>query len=60
MGITANCLQVFLLSDSKVAEALAMRKVLEFMKDMSFLNLIAESNASNMVLVLNALQQYGL
>ena len=57
VGITASCLQVFSLSDSKVAEALAMRKGLEFAKDMSFLNLIAESNVSNMVLALNAHQQ---
>ncbi|KEH19367.1 hypothetical protein MTR_8g051775 [Medicago truncatula] len=39
--------------DSKVAEALAMRKGLEFATDMSFLNLIAESAASNVVLALN-------
>jgi len=48
---------VFSLPNSEVAEVLAMRKGLEFAKDMSFLNLIAESDASNMVLALNAHQQ---
>jgi len=33
-----------------------MRKSLEFAKDMSFLNLIAKSDASNVVLALNAHQ----
>ena len=39
--VCASSCQVFSLPDSKVAEALAMRKGLEFAKDMSFLNLIA-------------------
>ena len=39
--VGASCWQVCSLSDSEVAEALAMRKGLEFAKDMSFLNLIA-------------------
>jgi len=34
-----------------------MRKGLKFAKDMSFLNLIGESNAYNVVLALNAHQQ---
>jgi len=34
-----------------------MRKCLKFAKDMSCLNLIAESDASNVVLTLNAHQQ---
>ena len=34
-----------------------MQKGLEFAKDMSFLNLIAESDVSNVVLALNAHQQ---
>jgi len=34
-----------------------MRKGLKFTKDMSFMNLIAESDASNVVLALNAHQQ---
>jgi len=34
-----------------------MQKGLEFAKDMSFLNLIAESDAFNVVLALNAHQQ---
>jgi hypothetical protein len=34
-----------------------MRKGLKFAKDMCFLNLIVESDASNVVLVLNAHQQ---
>jgi hypothetical protein len=36
--------------------SLAMRKGLEFAKDMSFLNLIAESDGSNVVLALNVHQ----
>ncbi|KEH18605.1 hypothetical protein MTR_8g027132 [Medicago truncatula] len=43
--------------DSGVVEALAMRKGLKFVKDVCFLNLIAESDASNVVLALNAHQQ---
>ena len=55
--IGASSWQVFSLLDSEVAETLAMRKGLEFAKDMSFLNLIAESDASNVILVSNAHQQ---
>ncbi|MCI35158.1 hypothetical protein A2U01_0056379, partial [Trifolium medium] len=55
--VAASCWQVLPLPDSEVAEALAMRKGLEFAKDMSFLNLIAESDASNMILALNHHQQ---
>jgi len=44
--------QVFSLPDSEVAEALAMRKGLKFVKDMCFLNLI--SDASSVILALNA------
>ena len=55
--VGASSWQVSSLPDSEVAEALAMRKGLEFAKDMSFLNLIAESDASNVVLALNAHQQ---
>jgi len=44
------------LPNSEVAEALSMRKCLEFLKDMSFFNFIAESNTSKVVLVLNAHQ----
>jgi hypothetical protein len=40
--VGASCWQVFSSPDSEVAEALAMRKGLEFEKDMSSLNLIAE------------------
>ena len=47
----------FSLPYSEVAEVLAMWKGLEFAKDMSFLNLIPESDAFNVVLVLNAPQQ---
>jgi len=54
----ASCWQVFSLLDSKVAEALSMRKELKFAKDMCFLNLTAESNASNVVHALNTHQQY--
>ena len=49
--------QVFSLPDLGVVEVLAMQKGLEFTKDMSFLNLIAESDASNVVSALNADQQ---
>ena len=42
----------FSLPYSEVAEVLAMWKGLEFAKDMSFLNLIVESDASNVVLAL--------
>ena len=49
--------RVFSLPDSEVTKVLAMRKGLKFAKDMSFLNLIAKSNASNVVLALNAHQQ---
>jgi len=45
--IAASCCQAFSLLDSEVAEALTMRKGLEFAKDMSFMNLIEESNAYN-------------
>jgi len=55
--IAASCWQVFSLPDSEVAEALAMQKGLKFSKYMSFLNLIAESDASNVVFALNAYQQ---
>jgi len=55
--IGASSWQVFSLPNSEVAETLAMRKGLEFAKDMSFLNIIAESDASNVVLALNAHQQ---
>jgi ribonuclease HI len=55
--VGASCWQVFSLSDSEVAEALAMRKCLKFAKDMSFLNLIVESNASKAVSAFNAHQQ---
>jgi len=55
--VGASCWQVCSLSDSEVAETLAMRKGLEFAKDMSFLNLIAGSDTSNVVLALNAHQQ---
>ena len=55
--IGGSCCQVCSLLDSEVAEALVMRKGLEFAKDMSFMNLIAESDASNVVLALNAHQQ---
>ena len=55
--VGASSWQVSSLPDSEVVEALAMRKGLEFAKDMSFLNLIAESDASNVVLVLNVHQQ---
>ncbi|AES70221.1 hypothetical protein MTR_3g049920 [Medicago truncatula] len=45
------------MQNSEVAEDLAIRKNLEFLKDMSFVNLIAESNAYNKeFLVLNAHQ----
>jgi hypothetical protein len=57
VAVGASSWQVFSLPDSKVAEALAMRKGFEFAKDMSFLNLIAESDASNVVLASNAHQQ---
>ena len=50
--VGASSSQVFSLPDSEVAEALAIRKGLEFAKDMSFLNLIVESDASNVVLAL--------
>jgi len=56
--IGASSWQVFSLPDSEFAEALAMRKGLKFAKDMSFLNLIAESEASNVVFSLNAHQQF--
>jgi len=55
--VGASSRQVFSLPDSEVAKALAMRKGLKFAKEMSFLNLIAESDASNVVLVLNTHQQ---
>jgi len=55
--VGASSWQVFSLPDSEVVEALTMRKGLEFAKDMSFLNLIAESDVSNVVLALNAHQQ---
>jgi len=45
----ASYWQVFSLPDSEVAETLAMRKGLEFAKDMCFMNLIAESDVSNVV-----------
>jgi len=53
----ASCWQVFSSPDSEVAESLAMRKGLEFAKDMSLMDLVAESNASNVVLALNVRQQ---
>jgi len=46
-----------LLSDSEFVEALAMRKGLKFVKVVSFMNLIIESKASNVVLALSAHQQ---
>jgi len=56
--VAASCWQIFSLLDSKVGEALAMRKGLEFAEDMYFLNLIAEFDASNVVQTLNTNQQY--
>jgi hypothetical protein len=55
--VGASSWQVFSLPNSEVVEALAMRKGLEFAKDMSFLNLIPESDASNVLLALNTHQQ---
>jgi len=55
--VGASCCQIVSLPDSEIAKALAMRKGLKFTKDMSFLNLIAESDASKVVLTLNAHQQ---
>ena len=55
--VGASSSQVFSLPDSEVAEAFTMRKGLKFAIDISFLNLIAESDASNVVLALNAHQQ---
>jgi len=55
--VAASCWQIFSLLDSEVAEALAMRKGLEFAKDMCFINLIAESDASNVISALNTHQQ---
>lgn len=55
--VGASSWQVVSLPDSEVAEALAMQKGLEFAKDMSFLNLIVESDALNVVSALNAHQQ---
>ncbi|MCI49594.1 cyclin D3, partial [Trifolium medium] len=51
--VAASCWQILSLPDSEVGESLAMRKGLEFAKDMSFVNLIAESDASKVVLALN-------
>jgi len=56
--IATSCCQVFSLPDSEVAEALVIRKGLEFAKDMFFLNLIAESDDSNVVQALNTHQQH--
>ena len=53
----ASCWQVFSLSDSVVADVLAMQKCLEFVKQMYFLNPITESDTSNVVLALNAHKQ---
>ncbi|AES96403.1 hypothetical protein MTR_5g036750 [Medicago truncatula] len=53
--VVASCWQVFSLSDSEVAEALTMRKSLKFAINMTFLNLIAESDASNVVFAINIL-----
>ncbi|AES94413.1 hypothetical protein MTR_5g014170 [Medicago truncatula] len=47
----------FLLSDLEIAEALVMQNGLKLTVDISFLNLIAESDASNVVLRLNVHQQ---
>ncbi|KEH37968.1 hypothetical protein MTR_2g054930 [Medicago truncatula] len=55
--VGASSWQVFSLPDSEVAEALTTQKGLEFAKDMSFLNFVAESDASNVVLALNGHQQ---
>ncbi|PNX88593.1 hypothetical protein L195_g044699 [Trifolium pratense] len=55
--VAASCWQVLSLSNSEVKEAVAMRKGLEFAKDMSFLNVIVESDASNVILTLNHHQQ---
>jgi len=55
--VGASSWKVFSLPDLEVAKTLAMRKSLEFAKDMSFLNLIAESVASNVVLALNVHRQ---
>lgn len=46
--LASSCWQVCSLPDSEVAETLAMRKGLEFTKDMCFMNLIAESDANLM------------
>ena len=56
--VAVSCWQVFSLPDSEVTEALAMWKELEFAKDMCFLNLIAESDTSNLVQALNTRLQY--
>ena len=55
--VGASSWQVFSLSDSEFVEALAMRKGLEFAKDMSFFILIAKSDVSNVLLALNVHQQ---
>ena len=47
--IDVSCWQIFLLLDSEVAKTLYMHNGLEFIKDMSFLNLIAELNVFNVV-----------
>ncbi|AES87499.1 hypothetical protein MTR_4g028270 [Medicago truncatula] len=55
--VAAGSSQIFSLQDLEVAESLVMRKGLKFAKEMSFLNLIAESDALNVVLALNVRQQ---
>lgn len=55
--VVASCWQLFSLPYTDVGEALAMRNDLEFAKYMSFMNLIAESDDSNVVLTLNTHQQ---
>lgn len=56
--VSASCCHVFSLLDSEIAEVLATQKELEFAKDVSFLNLIVESDASKAVQALNPHQQY--
>ena len=55
--IGASSWQVFSLPDSEAAEALAMRKGLEFAKDMCFFESYSIIRCSNVVLALNAHQQ---
>jgi hypothetical protein len=56
--IHASCRQVFSLPGSDIAKALVMQNGLKLAKDVSFLNLIVESDASNVVLGLNVHQQF--